>query len=378
MGRKSADFAEGSFVCSMKLSYKVTKEQYIDLIAMTMKERTMKPAQTALTAVMCGLPVVLVLFMLFMGMLADVKLMLLSAALLALAAANFGLRTQFHGRAKKELERMMANGRIHKRFFDKQTLVLDEKGVTLSYPGVSSSYLWANYQGMIERKEAYLLYFGGEPAAIVPYDAFTDEEQKKAFLDAIYANMRLAMIEDSREMREDIPQNTFCVLSYSYDLASYMRHQRAARRQALFQRKLWRRWDSLKIIALMFLLASLLLAERPAVRAISALLLVGLLLPYIFVMTPLVDLSVRRALDQVLRFRPGRNVMLYANEEMIKIVGDIHCMDIPWSQVRAAAEIPGGLALYLNAGLPLTIPVGKDIADSERLRMAVMQKFNKK
>jgi len=362
----------------MKLSYKVTQEQYIDLIAMTMKERTMKPAQIVLTAVLCGLPVVLVAFMLFTGALADMKMLLLSAALLALAAANFALRMRFHGRAKKELGRMMENGRIHKRFFDKQTLTLDEKGMELSYPGVSSRYLWADYQGMIERKEAYLLYFGGEPAAIVPYAAFADADQKKAFLDAIYANMRLAMIADTREIREEIPCNTFCVLSYSYDLDTYLRHQRAARRQALVQPKLWRRLDSLKIIALMFLFASLILAERASVRAISALMLLGLVMPYIFVLTPLVDISVRRALDQVLRFRPGRNVMLYANEEMIKIVGDIHCLEIPWTQIRAAAEIDGALALYLHSGLPVTIPVGKDIEDSGRLCMAVMQKFRKK
>ena len=291
----------------MKLSYKVTKEQYIDLIAMTMKERTMKPAQIALTAVMCGLPVVVVGFMLFTGALADMKMLLLSAALLALAAANLLLRTRFRGRARKELDRMMENGRIHKRFFDKQTLTLDERGMELSYPGVSSRYLWSDYQGLIERREAYLLYFDGEPAAIVPYAALADEEQKKAFLDAIYANMRMAMIADTQEMRESTPENVFCVLRYSYDLNTYLRHQRAARRQALLQPKLWRRLDSLKIIALMFLFASLILAERASVRAISALMLTGLLMPYIFVFTPLVDLSVRRTLDQVLRFRPGRD-----------------------------------------------------------------------
>ena len=63
----------------MKLSYKVTKEQYADLIAMTMKNRTMKPAQIALTAVMCGLPVILVIFMLCTGALADMNMLLMSA-----------------------------------------------------------------------------------------------------------------------------------------------------------------------------------------------------------------------------------------------------------------------------------------------------------
>ena len=288
------------------------------------------------------------------------------------------LRTRFRGRARKELDRMMENGRIHKRFFDKQTLTLDERGMELSYPGVSSRYLWSDYQGLIERREAYLLYFDGEPAAIVPYAALADEEQKKAFLDAIYANMRMAMIADTQEMRGSTPENVFCVLRYSYDLNTYLRHQRAARRQALLQPKLWRRLDSLKIIALMFLLASLILAERASVRAISALMLTGLLMPYIFVFTPLVDLSVRRTLDQVLRFRPGRDVVLYAGEEMIKIVGDIHCLEIPWTQVRAAAQVNGALVLYLHSGLPVTIPVGKDIEDSGRLCMAVMRKFGKK
>ena len=363
---------------SVKLSYKVTKEQYIDLIAMTMKNRTMKPAQMALTAVMCGLPVVLVVFMLITGGLADLNMLLLAAALLALAAANFLLRTRFHGRAKKELARMLENGRLNKNFFETQTLTLDEKGVVLAYPRVSARYNWADYAGLVERKETYLLYFGSEPAAIVPRTAFAGDGEKHAFLDAIYANMREAMIADTREMREDVPKNTFCVLHYSYDLDTYLRHQRAARRESLLQPKLWRKLDSLKIVALMFLFASVLMAERPAVRAIAAIMLLGLLMPYVFVLTPLVDLSVRRSLDQALRFRPGRNVTLYATDELIKIVGDIHCLEIPWSQIRTAAAVDGALALYLHSGLPVTIPVSDDIEDSGRLRMVALQKFKTK
>ena len=362
----------------MKLSYKVTREQYIDLIAMTMKNRTMKPAQVALTAVMCGLPVVLVAFMLLTGALANVNMLLLSAALLALAAANFLLRTRFHGRAKRELNRMLENGRVNKNFFEQQTLTLDEKGVALSFPRVTSRYAWRDYAGMVERKETYLLYFGSEPAAIVPRSAFADEAEKQAFFDAVYANMREAMIADTREMREEIPKHTFATLHHSYDLDTYLRHQRAARRESLLQPKLWRKLDSLKIVALMFLFASLILADRASVRAIAAIMLAGLVMPYVFVLTPLVDLSVRRSLEQALRFRPGRNVTLYASEEVIKIVGDIHCLDIPWSQVRAAASLDGALALYLQSGLPVTIPVSDEIEDSGRLRMVAMQKFKAK
>lgn len=361
----------------MKLSYTVTKEQYIDLIAMTMKERTMKPAQIALTAVMCGLPVVLVVFLLATGGLAGLQMMLLSAAALALAAANLALRTRFHGRAKKELAKMMENGCVHKRFFDRQTLTLDEKGVQLSYPGVSSRYTWADYSGLVERKEAFLLYFGAEPSAIVPFSAFEDEVKKKEFLDAIYAHMRLALIADTREMREDVPKNTICVLRYSYDLNTYLRHQRAARRAALLQPRLWRRLDSLKIIALIFLLISVLFSDRSSVRAIAGMMLVGLGMPYLFVLTPLVDFSVRRSLAQVLRYRPGRDVTLYATKEMIKIVGDIHCLEIPWDQIRAADSISGALALYLHSGLPLTVPVGGGIEDSARLEMYATQRFKK-
>ena len=359
----------------MKLSYKVTKEQYIDLIAMTMKERTMKPAQIALTAVMCGLPVVLVVVLLLTGGLQGTQMLLLSAAALALAAANLALRTRFHGRASKELEKMIQNGRVHKRFFDKQTLTLDDLGMTLAYPGVSARYAWADYAGAVERKEATLLYFGAEPVAIVPHSAFANEEEKKAFFDAIYLHMRESLIADSREQREDVPQNAFSVLRYSYDLASYLRHQRAARRASVLQVRLWRRMDSMKMIAIIFLLACVFLAERPAVVAISALMLLGFALPYVFVFTPLVDLSVRRSLDQVLRYRPGRDVTLYAWEDGIKIVGDIHCLDIEWSQIRAAAEIPEGIALYLASGLPLTVPVREDIEDSVRFKLFVMQKY---
>lgn len=359
----------------MKLSYKVTKAQYIDLIAMTMKNRTMKPGQILLTAVMCGLPVVLVLVMLVTGALAGAQMMLLSAAALALSAANLLLRTRFYGRAAKELEKMMQSGRIHKRFFDKQTLTLDDQGLSLAYPGYSIRYAWADYAGVVERKETFLLYFGSEPVAIVPRAAFAGEEEKKAFFDAIYMHMREAMIADSREQREDIPKKSFAVLHYEYDLAAYLRHQRAARRASVLQVKLWRRLDSMKMIAIIFLLASVFMAERPAVSMISSLMLLGLLMPYVFIFTPLVDLSVRRSLDQVLRYRPGHGVTLYAWEDGIKIVGDIHCLDIAWSQIRAAAEIPDGLVLYLASGLPLTIPAREDIEDSIRLKLFVMNKY---
>jgi len=335
----------------------------------------MKPTQMALTAVMCGLPVVLVVFMLFTGALANAKMLLLSLALLALAAANLLLRTRFHGRAAKELEKMMQNGRIHKRFFDQQTLTLNDQGLSLAYPGFSIRYAWADYAGVVERRETFLLYFGAEPVAIVPRAAFADEAAQKAFFDAIYMHMRAAMIADSREQREDIPEKPFAVLRYEYDLAGYLRHQRAARRASVLQVKLWKRMDSMKVIAIIFLLAGVFMAVRPAVRAISALMLLGLLMPYVFVFSPLVDLSVRRSLDQVLRYRPGHGATLYAWEDGIKIVGDIHCLDITWSQIRAAAEIPEGVALYLTSGLPLTVPVREDIKDSIRFKLFVMQKY---
>ena len=54
----------------------------------------MKPAQIALTAVMCGLPVVVVGFMLFTGALADMKMLLLSAALYAGYNALKGEKTR--------------------------------------------------------------------------------------------------------------------------------------------------------------------------------------------------------------------------------------------------------------------------------------------
>ena len=361
----------------MKLSYTVTKEQYIDLIAMTMKERTMKPAQIALTAVMCGLPVVLVAVMLLTGGLRGMQMLLLSAAALALAAANLALRTRFHGRAKKELERMLENGRVPKGFFDRQTLALDDRGMELSYPGLTSRYAWADYAGLVERRETLLLYFGAEPAAIVPLSAFAGEAEKQAFLDAIYAHMRLALIADTRGMREDIPDKPFCVLHYSYDLETYLRHQRAARRASVLQVSLWRRLDSMKMIAIIFLLMSVFWSERAAVSAIAAAMLLVLALPYALIFTPLVDLSVRRSLDQVLRYRPKRGVTLYASDNGVKVVGDIHCLDIPWQQIRAVAEIPGGLALYLTSGLPLTVPVGKEIEDSVRFSLFMIQKYRK-
>ena len=219
----------------MKLSYRVTREQYTDLIAMSMRERAMKPAQLVLTAVMCGLPVVLVLALLVTGGLRGMQMLLLSAAALALAAANLALRTRYHGRARRELERMLESGRVDKRFFDQQTLVLNDRGIVLSYPGISTRYDWTDYTGLIERRDAILLYFGGEPAAIVPLSAFDGEDERKAFLSAMDASVRAVLIADTREKREDIPAHPFSILHYSYDLATYLRHQREARRAALLQ-----------------------------------------------------------------------------------------------------------------------------------------------
>lgn len=362
----------------MKLSYRVTREQYTDLIAMSMRERAMKPAQLVLTAVMCGLPVVLVLALLVTGGLRGMQMLLLSAAALALAAANLALRTRYHGRARRELERMLESGRVDKRFFDQQTLGLNDRGIVLSYPGISTRYDWTDYTGLIERRDAILLYFGGEPAAIVPLSAFDGEDERKAFLSAMDASVRAVLIADTREKREDIPAHPFSILHYSYDLATYLRHQREARRAALLQVSLWRRMDSIKVIAIIFLLASVFLSERRAVSVMGALMLLVLALPYVLMFTPLADLPVRRSLEQVLRYRPGRDVTLYAWEEGIKIVGDIHCLDIPWTQIRAAAELDGALALYLTSGLPLTVPVSETIQDSVRFKLFMLQRFRKR
>lgn len=69
---------------------------------------------------------------------------------------------------------------------------LGEEGIAVEMPGMRSEYNYASFRSLSEDAEHAFLYVEENSAVILPYGAFRNEEEKRAFMDKLIEKIQLS------------------------------------------------------------------------------------------------------------------------------------------------------------------------------------------
>lgn len=361
----------------MKITYKVTENQYRDVIAHRMRLANLKPWQLTVTVFLCAVPIVLLLLCALEGALSEGRLILWALAALALSVVNLLFRICYQGRAGRELKKMIRSGKVKKGFFSEHTAEVTPYGLEVSYPGYRQTFPWSGYTATVERKEAMYLMFQDQIADIIPFEAFGGKLTREEFTQQQCRYVRDAIRKENAEERSALPADPVCTVKYSYTLETYVRDQLAARRKGALTPALWKSRQYVSVVLAIFLIYAMTRQANLSLHILEWLILLLILAPYFILFSPLMEKYIRKQLEKVLMLQPGREATLYLADHELLILGDIHCIRVELQKVLFVADLPHAVALYLPGGTPLTIPVSPDFENSKQFSEIILTRCQK-
>lgn len=342
----------------MKLSYTVSKEEYLSALLFLLRRKSRTPMRIFTT------------FMLtlgqFMGVLAFCLLdsldpwkkavLLILSVIVGFANGLMCLPTPW--KARMLLWRTKRNGqwdseyeKRHNLFWEEDKLVLQYGKVRQKLPAVSVSELpvW---------KGALLVMTGDVLFCVIPAAVF--EGKKAALRDKLIREICDHKFRESREQirekREELKKKGEIPYRYHYDEKTYLEALREACRRVYLTGLAWRMPEILRLLTVLGLIAVAVGVTTTSWRVLALLATCILLYPYVRVFSPWVCRVLRRDIQDVLSFQPGHEAELYSNEEALVFLGDIHCLVIPWEDVYMVKKLHRSTVLYLKNRMSVPIP----------------------
>jgi len=94
-----------------------------------------------------------------------------------------------------------------------------------------------------------------------------------------------------------------------------------------------------------------------------------LLFGHIATFTPILDKRLLKDMQTLVALNPGQEATFQVFTKRLRVVGDLHYLEFPLSEIQTMRRLPHGLALYLNAQIILTIPGSPENTDEELDRL---------
>ena len=164
----------------MKLSYKITQDDYKKLIEYTLKEQARTPrARFFFLLSTVGILILVTLLILTNPFTMRQSITLAAAAVLA-AAANFYSSRSYHKKAENVFNQMMKKRTIQPSFWDEHSLEPKEDGLLMTYG--KTEYLLPWYNLIAPELDADFLYIKNVQGSVVegvPNTAIAADEVRK-------------------------------------------------------------------------------------------------------------------------------------------------------------------------------------------------------
>jgi len=337
----------------MKLHYKVSEENYLEMLEMQIRRQDRAPLAVALTLLCTVGQMGLLIFLIFRGYITGMHVYILLALSVLVCVLNILHRRLVRRRARVAIDRYKLQGKLTDAFWKEHYFELDEDSLTIRYGALRSVYGLQEVNGYDELPSAYLIYCRGAVADIVPYAAVGDREQ---FLDRIRQAQHTNLFDVAGKLRDDVPEEYKYHFHYAYTLESYLAQQREGYRRRYTTKVAFDMHTILRFAISLYALFYIYLNPKPWIIAVCAAAFLLLNLQHIVTFTPLVNLTVKQGLTDVLAHRPDPETDAYITTDSIVIRGSMHALDIPLKDILAARRITDGVALYLPKNGVLTIP----------------------
>lgn len=344
----------------MKLSYTVSREEYLSALLYLLRRRGRAPWRRFTAFMLTAGQLLFVLaFCLSEALPREraVFLLLLSGAVLALNACLYLPTRQ---RARLLLRRMKRSGQWDPEYEKTHRLSWQEDKLALRYGRTERKLAAASVSQLVRLGEVLLVMTGEALFCVIPLSAWGGEE---AGLAAFRAEVRERKFRESKQRvrakREELAARGSAPYRYSYTKERYLADLKRAHRSAYAGRAGWTLPAVLRAAGGGLLLAAALL--QPAAwgwRTLALLAALVLLYPYLWTFSFLLGGRLARETEAIVSFAPGREAEFYETESSLVFLGEVHCLEIPREDVLAVRRIRGGAALYLKNRMIVPVPDG--------------------
>lgn len=338
----------------MELRYSVSEHDYIRHLEARRRERLRQPVNIFLTVIMALIPLGIFVFCWAKRLFSGWPLAALGVVTTVLAAANLSVRLGYWKRADAGVAVMKKTGDISKDFWQEHRLSVSEEGVTLKSGGYSAQYGWAVFGGFERRDGLLLPIFNAQPIDLIPAQALERQGGPEAFQRAFTEIAKRGLRAGQARERGRVQGEP--LLRYAYTKDAYLRDQRDAQRRRYTTRLIWNR----AILAKLFLSGVMIYAASAStslwMRLVYILILLLLNYEHIHSFSPLLKRQLERQLRPVLALGPQRQAELFLTADSVVVRGDIHFLELPFSEILALRRLPHGAALYLASQTILTVP----------------------
>jgi hypothetical protein len=358
----------------MKYRYKVTKENYLDMLKSQMKQKQRSfPNLFFAFLFTFGQMGILAIYTVFSN--PDPELLSwawpLSITTFLLQAAyqlSFGIQ------AKSTLKLMIRKGQITDDYWKEHCLEQKDTSLSLRFGSRSGVFDCLQYAGSAEEGTVLLLHFntiGRRQAVervIVPLTVFKNEAEKAAFLSSL-KQTSLQIFKMEEEISSIPDEYGFC-FSYDYDLKTYFRDQRQAFRLMYLTPLVWTppAFIKLGITAYLIYLA---IAGNYSIGIETLIIIACIMLNFkhIIMLTPLINLTLRSSLTPMLAEYINQHTDTYITKEKLIVHNKVLYSEVPFSDIRHVRRLPNAIAVYLPKDAILTIPTTN--VDARTVEMAI-------
>ena len=339
----------------MKVTYKVTEEDYTKLLAGLIRKRDRRPAQRVMFFLLTAGQIAVVAWLCIFRLAPGQRLFYIVWSLL-LAGFTVLRRCTAHSRAKGTLLRLKDNGQLPADYWEEHTLSETREGLVLTYGNACTVCPKGAFSGVSLEDGLYYVRAGENIFDIIPETAFPSEKEKQEFLKAL------------QEFREKRPEGEEMIagdghtesgngteagsaLTFPLTGDAFVRLQAQAFRTVYVRWQLTERMSLFKIAASVFLCIIAILNFSWGTAALAAALILLLNRNHLMVLTPLLTLRVKKELGP---FAEGGTYSLSAEEKGFCLSLASNRLFIPYDRIDAAEDFRYG-RLYSWGRLPAAV-----------------------
>ena len=366
----------------MKYHYRVTEENYLDMLRSQIKQKRRSLSNLFFAFLFTfGQMGILTFYTVFNS--PDPKLLAwawpLSITTLLLQATY---QLSFEFQVKSTLKLLIRKGQIPDDYWKEHYLELKKLALTLRFGSKSGVFDCRTYVDSTEEGTVLLLFFQSNNRAlervIVPLAVFKNEAEKAALISAL--KQTTVQNYGSDDEVHGIPDEYNFRFSYDYDLTTYFRDQRQAFRARYLTPLAWTSPVLVKL-GITAYLVYLAIGKNYSIGADVLIITVCIILnmQHIMIFTPLINLTLHSSITPMLAEYMNHHTDTYITKEKLMVYNKVLYSEVPFSDIRCVYRLPNAIAVYLPKNAILTIPTTNMDAETvnKAIRFIRMKKSSK-
>lgn len=345
----------------MELKYTISEADYSKYLRAYYEKRSKKPLNIFFTAALTLLPLAVFAFCVVKKLFSGWALAAVGAVAVLFSAANFLMRTRYWKSNASSGAMMQEHKKLGPDFWKTHRLHFSEDGVRLTGGSYSAEYKWESFGGFEELGGMLIPIFNAQPLDLIPVEKLAQAGGEEAFRSTVLALAKKGIKSGfADKAAEAEARSCICSLHYRYTKESYLRDLRDAYRKRYTTKLILTKANAAKLSIIAVLVYAFCTTASLSLRILYILLILLLAYEHISVFTPLYIRRLETMLRPILVLEPQRDVRLFLDDNGITIIGDIHYIEIPMSEIAEICMTSHAAAVYLKSQsvIPVPIPEG--------------------